>query len=360
VSRDYYSVLGVERGASAEEIKRAYRKLAHRHHPDKTGGDEEKFKEVNEAYQVLGDQDKRARYDQFGTAGETAGFGGFGGGGFNINFEDLGGMGDIFEQFFGGRPGPRTRPGVRHGEDVQIDATISFAESAHGAAKTMATRLHQTCERCQGNGAEPNTPIRECQTCRGSGTVTTARQTMLGTFAQTIPCPDCRGNGKRPEQPCTACRGEGRQLQTVTLDVAIPAGIADGQQLRLAGKGPVPAFGGRPGDIYVAIHVASDPTLTRDGTTVRSTATISFAEAALGTEREVGTLSGLYTITIPAGTQPGSEIRLAGQGFPSLQGGGRGDHLVRIMVEVPKRLSQKQRQLLEEFQKLPKKKGLLF
>lgn len=361
MSQDYYNVLGINRTATQEEIKRAYRQLAHQHHPDKASGNEEKFKEVNEAYQVLSDTAKRAHYDQFGTAGgNNSGFGGFGAQGFNVNFEDLGNMGDIFEQFFGGRGGARTRSQVRRGDDIQIDITISFAESAHGTGKNITTRLHQTCDRCQGNGAEPGTPIRECQTCRGSGTTTSTRQTMLGTFAQTIVCTDCRGAGKRPEQPCTVCRGEGRQRKNSQLGIHIPAGIADGQQLRLQGKGEVPAYGGIPGDVYVLIHVTPHQRLFREGNTIRSTETVSFAEAALGTERSVETINGPQNIAIAAGTQPGSEIRLAGQGFPSLQGGGKGDHLVRVTVEVPKRLSKKQRQLLQEFQGLKKKKGLLF
>ncbi len=360
MATDYYKVLGVPQTASAEEIKRAYRKLAHQHHPDKAGGSEEKFKEVNEAYQVLSDSEKRARYDRFGSADSGAGFGGFGAQGFNVNFEDLGAMGDIFEQFFGGRGGATGRTRVRRGDDVQIDTTISFLESAHGVDKRVSVRLHQTCEHCQGNGAEPNTPIRQCQTCQGSGTITATRQTMLGAFAQTTACPDCRGVGTRPETPCTICRGEGRQLKAVELTLTIPAGIADGQQLRLTGKGEVPAFGGVPGDVYVVIHVTPHPTLERDGHTVRSKEILSFTEAALGTERAITTVDGEEKLTIPAGTQPGTELRLSGHGFSSVRGGRRGDHVVTVTVEVPRRLSKKQRQLLEELHGLKKKKGLLF
>ena len=361
MSRDYYAVLGVDRTASAEDIKRAYRKLAHQHHPDKTSGDAEKFKEINEAYQVLSDTEKRARYDRFGDAGDNrGGFGGFEGGGFNINFEDLGNMGDIFSQFFGGRSTAGGRPAVRRGDDVALDTTISFIESAHGVRQDISPRLYQTCDHCHGNGAEPGTSIRECQTCRGSGNVVTSRQTMLGTFAQTTLCPDCHGAGKRPEKPCKVCRGEGRQLTTQKLTLDIPAGIADGQQLRLSGKGEVPPWGGIPGDLYVTIHVTSDARFVRSGNNVRSTAVISFAEAALGAERVIETIKGPQTIQIPAGTQPGTEIRLAGRGFSHVQGGGQGDHVVSVTIEVPRRLSKKQRQLLEEWQGLKKKKGLLF
>lgn len=318
MSQDYYSTLGVDRTASGEEIKRAYRKLAHQHHPDKGGGDEEKFKEVNEAYQVLGDQEKRAQYDRFGNAYSDMGGGS---GGFNVNFEDLGSMGDIFEQFFGGQGRGRSQPAVRRGHDIQVDTTISFLESAHGLQKELQLRIYQACEQCRGSGAEPNTPIRDCQTCQGSGHVTSARQTILGVFSQTTPCPDCRGVGQRPEKPCSACRGEGRQLKNTKLEIDIPAGIADGQQLRLSGKGEVPAYGGVTGDIYVSIHVTPHASLQRDGNHVRSTETVSIAEAALGAKREVETINGPQTITIAAGTQPETEVRLSGQGFHSLRGG---------------------------------------
>lgn len=356
MSQDYYTILGVSRTATSEDIKRAYRKLAHQYHPDKAGGNEEKFKEVNEAYQILSDKTKRSRYDRFGGAYEQMGEGA----GFNVNFEDLGHMGDIFEQFFGGRASSRGRQQVRRGDDIQIDTTISFMESAHGVTKDIMVRLYRACDHCRGSGAEPNTPIRDCQTCRGSGQVTSARHTILGVFSQTAVCPDCQGVGQRPEKPCRSCRGEGRQMRNMKLAVDVPAGIADGQHLRLAGKGEAPAYGGVLGDIYVSIHVAAHQRLRRDGDDVRSTEVISFAEAALGSRRDVETINGRQTITIPAGTQPGTELRLAGQGFPHIRGGRAGDYLVTVTVEVPRKLSKKQRHLLEEFQGLPKKWGLLF
>jgi molecular chaperone DnaJ len=362
VPSDYYDILGVTRTASSDEIKRAYRQLAHQHHPDKTGGNEEKFKEVNEAYQVLNDSQKRAHYDQFGQArGNQSGeYGGFGNQGFNVNFEDLGHMGDIFEQFFGGQRHSQARPTVRRGDDIQVDTSISFIESAHGVAKSMNTRLYQTCESCGGNGAQANTPIRACQTCRGSGHVTSNRQTMLGTFSEDVLCPDCHGVGKRPEKPCATCRGVGRQLRNKRLEFDIPAGIADGQQLRLSGQGEVPAYGGISGDIYINIHVTPHPQLRRDGNNIRSTATVSFAEAALGTARNVETINGQHELNIPAGIQPGTQLRLAEQGFRSLRGGRSGDHLISINIEIPKKLSKRQRQLLEEFQGIKRKRGLLF
>lgn len=359
---DYYNILGVARTATGGEIKRAYRKLAHQHHPDKAGGDEEKFKEVNEAYQVLSDAKKREQYDQFGNAAGNPGegFEGFRSQGFNVNFEDLGHMGDIFEQFFGRGRGGQARPTVRQGDDIQVDATISFIESAHGVAKSIPTRIYQACEHCGGSGAKPSTPIRECQTCRGSGHITSTRQTMLGNFSQDVLCPDCRGIGKRPDQPCSTCRGTGRQLRNKKLEFNIPAGIADGQQLRLSGQGEVPAYGGLLGDLYINIHVTPHPVLRRDGTNIRSTETVSFAEAALGTQREIETINGQEQLNIPAGTQPGTQLRLAEQGFPNLRGGRAGDHFVTVTVEIPKKLSKRQKELLEEFQGTKKKRGLLF
>lgn len=359
MNQDYYGVLGVAREATTDEIKRAYRKLAHRYHPDKDGGNEEKFKEINEAYQVLGDAKKRAKFDQFGQS-----FDGFnaGSGGFNFNYEDLGGMGDIFEQFFGraerGRAGQASH--IRRGDDIQVDTTIAFAEAASGATKTLTVRLYHTCDHCQGHGAEPGTPIRQCQTCQGTGHVTSARQTILGIFSQTAACPDCRSLGKRPEQPCRACRGEGRQLKNRRIELNVPAGIDDGQQLRLSGQGELPAYGGVPGDLYVKIHVSPHPRLRREGSTIRSTETISFTEAALGVTRDVETIDGKYSLKIPPGTQPNTEFRLPGRGFPSLRSAGQGDHLVLVTIEVPKRLSKKHRQLLEELAGTKPKRRLLF
>jgi len=359
MAADYYNVLGVERTATADDIKRAYRKLAHQHHPDKDGGDEEKFKEINAAYQVLSNDQKRAQYDQFGSTFEEAGAGGGPGagfGGFNVNPEDLGDLGGIFEQFFGGRANSRSR-GVRRGQDVAVDVTISFAEAAQGLIRDVTTRLAQACSRCHGNGAEPGTPIKDCATCQGSGTVNTTRQTMLGVFSQATVCPTCHGDGKQADTPCTKCRGEGRETADRTLEINIPAGIADGQTIRLTGKGEAPPRGGVAGDLYVTVHVAAVDNLVRDGDHVRTTASITFADAALGTTITVPTITGTAELAIPPGTQPGSELTLSGQGFPSLSGSGVGDEIVTVAVEVPKKLSRKQRSLLEQF-KQAKPRGL--
>lgn len=354
MAEDFYSVLGVERGATKEEIKRAYRKLAHQHHPDKSGGDEEQFKQVNEAYQVLSDDQKRAQYDQFGQAFEgNPGPGA--GGGFNINFEDLGGFTDVFEQFFGGGARSNSRQRVRRGDDIAVDVTIDLIESAQGVVQEITTHLHQSCATCHGSGAEPGTPIKDCGTCQGSGSVSTARQTMFGTFAQRTTCPDCQGKGKRAEKKCQACRGEGRIRTKRTLEVNIPAGIAEGQTIRLSGKGEVPPRGGVSGDMYITIHVAPHRQLRRDGNDVRSRTTISFVEAALGTRVTVPTLEGTETILVAPGTQPSSELTLEGKGFPLLQGGQRGDQIVTVTVEIPRKLSRAQKKLLEEFKATPSK-----
>lgn len=360
---DFYETLGVSRSATQEEIKKAYRRLAHKHHPDKGGGDEEKFKEINSAYEVLRDAKKRAQYDQFGNAfdGSNQGpFGGFGNSGFTINMDDLGGMGDIFESFFGtGRSRARGQ-GRKRGSDIETNVDISFRESAVGVVKNVQQRLYAVCSKCAGNGAEPGTPIITCDICKGSGTRTQNFQTPLGTFAQRTVCPTCSGEGKIAKTPCSVCRGEGREKTTRALDISIPAGIADGQTIRLTEKGEAPLKGGTPGDLYVNVHVRPDTTLSREGNDIRSQLTISFIDAALGVVKEVETLSGTRNLQIPAGTQPHTEFKLSGLGFPHLQSSGRGNHIVTVNIEIPKKLSKKQRELLEKFREAPQKKGLFF
>ncbi|MEX0650236.1 MAG: molecular chaperone DnaJ [Candidatus Andersenbacteria bacterium] len=354
---DYYETLGISRDASPEDVKKAYRKMAHKYHPDKQGGDEEKFKEVNEAYQVLGDEEKRRQYEQFGQTFEGTGAGPFGGENININFEDLGGIGDIFETFFGGGGRSRTRQRVRRGNDVPVDMIISFSESATGVQREITHRIYQTCSHCQGNGAEPGTPIETCATCSGTGVITQSRSTPLGVFSQQSVCPTCQGEGKQAKTVCSECGGQGRELKDRTLTVDVPAGIADGQTIRISGKGEVPARGGIPGDLFVTIHVASDKYMRREGNNVVSEATIPFTDAILGTNISVKTLAGDKEITIASGTQPETTVRLQGQGFPSLSGSGRGDHIVTVHIDIPRKLSRKQKELLEEFKK-SKKKGL--
>ena len=355
MAKDYYAILGVDRASTVQDIKRAYRRLAHKYHPDKTGGDEEKFKEVSAAYQVLSDEKKRAQYDRFGQTFEEgpSGFNPFGAAG-SVNFEDLGNVGDIFEQFFGGRPRADRR---RAGRDVGIDVTIPFADSAQDTTRTLSHRLQQTCSRCHGNGAQPGTPIKECSTCRGRGTITAAQRTVLGTFTTSRPCPTCGGEGKQAETKCSQCKGFGREMKDRTLEIEIPAGIADGQAIRLTGKGEAGQQGGPAGDLYVTVHVTPHRALQRDGSDVRSTVTIPFTDAALGTHLTVETLAGKEDLTIPAGTQPGAELTLPRLGFPELGNARRGDHRITVQVEIPRRLSRRQKQLLSEF-KTAKRRGI--
>lgn len=358
MAEDLYQVLGVDRTATADDIKRAYRRLAHQHHPDKSGGDEEKFKHINAAYQVLSDPAKRAKYDRFGATDDMGGgaggpFSGFGTQGFNINVEDLGGFGDIFEQFFGGAGPRRAR---RRGQDVSVDVEISFIESAARTKKQISLRLLSRCNTCQGNGAKPGTLIISCATCGGSGTVSQTQQTMFGVFAQRTVCTTCGGEGKVPKEACPTCRGEGRVRQQKTLAVTIPAGIADGQMIRIDGQGEAAPRGGEAGDLYVRVHVKSHPHLQRDGRDIHTNAAISFIDATLGTAVQVDTLEGKKAISIPAGTQPGSEIRLSHAGFPSIGGSSRGDEIVTITVTIPKKVTRQQKQLLEEFNQSQAKK----
>lgn len=354
MAKDYYNVLGVTQTATQDEIKRAYRRLAHKYHPDKDGGDEERFKEIAEAYQILSDQEKRSQYDQFGQTFDSAGAGGNPFGGFNVNFEDIGGFGDIFEQFFG-RAGGRAARGVRRGQDVGIDATLTFVESAQPMARDLSLHLFATCEQCHGNGAEPGTPITDCPTCKGSGTVRTTQQSIFGMVAQATVCPDCHGEGKRATKPCTVCRGEGRVKRTQELSVNIPAGIADGQTIRVTGKGEAPPRGGIAGDLFITVHVTPHPVLRREGDDVHVPVSVSFAAAALGATVTVETLKGQEELAIPAGTQPGASLTVAGQGFPNVQTGRRGDQVVTVNVEIPKRLSRRQRELLADFEKAEKR-----
>ncbi|MFH1354275.1 MAG: molecular chaperone DnaJ [bacterium] len=351
---DHYQILGVERTATAQEIKRAYRRLAHQYHPDKDGGDEAKFKKINAAYQILSDENKRSQYDQFGQGFDGAGgFGGAGSPHINVNFEDLGDIGSIFDQFFGGRSSRGTRQ--QQGDDIGVDTTISFIESAHGLKKELTHRLYQTCPRCHGNQAEPGTPINNCTICRGTGTTSTTRQTMLGVFSQRSVCSACQGEGKKIVTPCTECRGEGRTLSNRTLIVNIPPGIADGQTIRIAGQGAA-GRGGAPGDLYVTVHVKPHAALRRDGDNVRSSIEIPFTEAALGTTVKIETLEDKKKLNIPAGTQPGTEFTINSLGFPRLDSTNRGDHIVTANITIPKRLTRHQHKLLTEFKQTRRRK----
>ncbi len=354
---DYYKILGIDKTASPEEVKKAYRKLAHQHHPDKDGGNEEKFKEINEAYQILSDDQKRAQYNQFGSTFEDGNpFGGFSSGGWQFNMDDLGGFGDIFETFFGGQGFRQTRTRTRRGHDIAIDIEITFVESAVGRQKDIKHRVFVPCTHCHGNGAEPGTPIETCAQCHGPGAVNSTRRTPFGIFTQRVICPTCQGEGKTVKTPCLVCRGEGRERQERTLTVEIPAGIADGQTVRIAGRGEAPPRGGAAGDLLVSVHVQPHLTMYRDGGHVRSNVDVSFIDATLGTTVTVATLAGDRTLEIPSGTQPSTEFRFEKRGFPQLGGSQRGDHIVTVDIVIPRRLSHKQRQLLEEFRSQKKRR----
>jgi molecular chaperone DnaJ len=360
--RDYYEVLGVSKSASADEIKKAFRRLAVQHHPDKEGGDETKFKEINEAYEVLKDQQKRQRYDQFGHAGVggaggggRAGgnpFEGFSQGGQNINFEDLGGFGDLFGSMFG-QGGRQARP--NRGQDVATEVTITFEQAVFGVEKELSLALDDTCTHCKGNGAEPGHSVKACPTCHGTGQVNRVMNTIFGQIQQTTVCDHCRGRGKVPEKSCTVCHGKGTERQTQKIKLKIPAGIDDGAAIRLGGRGQA-VQGGEKGDLYVNIRVKPHKDFTREGNLILSTQTIDMVTAALGGTADVKTVDGELTIKIPAGTQSGTDFRLAEHGVPHLRGTGRGAHIVTIKVATPTKLTKRQKELLQNFHEPAKKR----
>lgn len=359
--RDYYEILGIAKSASADEIKKAFRKLAVKYHPDKEGGDETKFKEANEAYEVLKDAEKRQRYDQFGHAGVGGSSGGGGaaggnpfagfGGAQNINFEDLGGFGDLFGSMFGG--GRQQRP--NRGQDVATEMTISFEEAVFGAEKSINLTLDDVCSHCKGNGAEPGHSVKTCPTCQGTGQVNRAMNTIFGNIQQTTTCDTCRGRGKVPEKLCSVCHGKGTERKTQTINLKIPAGIDDGATIRVGGRGQA-VQGGEKGDLYVNIRVKPDKDFTREGDLILSAEKIDVATAALGGTTVVKTIDGELTIKIPAGTQSGTDFKLPGHGVPHLRGDGRGAHIVTVKVMTPTKLSKRQKELLEEFSRLQGKR----
>jgi len=348
--RDYYEVLGVSKGASDDEIKKAYRKLAKKYHPDVNPGDaaaEAKFKEVNEAYEVLSDPAKRSKYDQFGHAGVDPNFGGFGGGfngaGFDID------LNDIFSAFTGGYGGARPRTGPQKGESLRTSLYITFEEAAFGCEKEVAITRTEQCETCHGSGCAPGATPEICPDCQGSGVVRTQQRTIMGTFATTTTCPKCGGRGKIIHQPCPDCRGAGATKKQKKITVKVPAGIDNGQSISLRGQGNAGANGGPPGDLIITIGVRSHERFVREGSDVLSEEPVSFVQAALGAELEIPTIDGKVKYTLPEGTQPGTTFRLRGQGIPYLNGKGRGDHYVTVRVEVPRSLSGAQKEALRKF-----------
>ena len=346
--RDYYEVLGVERGADDAAIKRAFRKLAQQWHPDVNtdAAAQERFKEINEAYQVLSDPQRRQQYDMFGRAGVNGagGAGGFDGAGF-------GGFSDIFDAFFGGSMGGaarRARP--QTGSDLRYDLRITFEEAILGTTKEIEFPVLSRCETCGGNGAKPGTEPITCPQCNGRGEIRGVRNTMLGQMINVTTCPRCKGDGRVVETPCETCRGEGRVERKRTLQVTIPPGIDEGHQIRLSNEGEAGPRGGLAGSLYVAVHVTPHPTLRRDGTELVYETSVGLAQAALGTTILVPTVEGEDSVEVKAGTQPGTEIRLRGKGVPYLRRPGqRGDLHVIVDVDVPQRLSRAQREALEAY-----------
>ncbi len=352
--RDYYEVLGVQKGASDTEIKKAYRKLAKENHPDLNPGDqgaEARFKEINEAYEILSDKDKRARYDQFGFAGVDPSYGGGGyGGGFDGSF-DFGDLGDIFGSFFGGGFGgaSRSRSGPQRGESLRTSLTITFEEAAFGCEKEVSLERVEQCDTCGGTGAAPGTTPETCSNCGGTGTVQQRRQTPMGVFATTSPCPRCGGKGKIISSPCKSCNGTGQMRRRKTVKVSIPAGIDNGQIISLRGQGNAGKNGGPSGDLQIIISVQSHPLFRRDGTNVYCDAPITFTQAVLGGELEIPTIDGKVKYDIPEGTQTGATFRLRGKGIPNVNGRGRGDQFVTVHIETPRNLSREQKEALRKF-----------
>ncbi len=352
--RDYYEVLGVNKDASDDEIKKAYRKMAKQYHPDLNPGDknaEAKFKEANEAYEVLSDSDKRAKYDRFGHAGVDpsygAGQGGFGGGFGGMDFD----LGDIFSSFFGGGfgGGQRANPNApQRGSDIQVSITVSFEEAAKGCKRTLDVQRIEVCDECSGTGAAKGTTTKTCPDCNGRGQVTTQQRTPFGIIQSSKPCPKCGGRGTVIPNPCGKCKGNGRIRRPVKIDVNVPAGIDDGQVFSMRGQGNRGVNGGPAGDLRVGVNVRPHPFFEREGNNVWCDVTISFAQAALGDELLVPTLDGKVKYTVPAGTQSGSVFKLKDRGIQNVNGRGRGDQLVRIFVEVPKKLTQHQKDLIKE------------
>lgn len=371
MARDYYEILGVNKGASDDDIKRAYRRLAQKYHPDKQGGDEAKFKEINEAYQVLSDKQKRSQYDQYGQTFEQAqaqgqgGFGGFEGfrdfsgfaeafrnganGGINFEFGG-GGFEDIFSDVFGGRRGGRGRS-RKQGEDIAVDIELTLEDAYKGVEREINIYKRASCPTCKGSGAEPGSKMTACPTCKGKGEVRQTQRTILGSFTQVSVCPECGGEGKIPERKCHTCGGDGRVKENVPVKINIPAGVEDGMTLNLEGAGEAGPKGGTPGDLYVNIHIKPHKHFARQNSDLIYELEITFSQAVLGAKIEVPTITGKASLTIPAGIESGKVIRMQGEGMPRLNGRGKGDQYVKIKIKTPKSLTRKQKELLEELGK---------
>ncbi len=347
--RDYYDVLGIEKGASKEEIKKAYRKLARKYHPDvnKESDAEDKFKEAKEAYEVLSDDQKRAQYDQFGHAGAGGqGFGGFGDAG------DFGGFGDIFDMFFGGGGRSRDPNAPRQGEDVQYQVNLEFEEAVFGKEMDIQIPREEECGTCHGSGAKPGTKPETCTHCHGSGQLNQEQNTPFGRVVNRRVCPYCGGKGKVVKEKCATCHGDGRVKKTRKIHISIPAGIDEGQQIRVAGKGESGINGGPPGDLYVIVAIRPHDYFEREGDHIYCELPLTFTQAALGDEVEVPTVHGKVKLKIPAGTQSGKTFRLRGKGVPNVRGRGQGDQHIQVRVITPTKLTDRQKELLREFNEI--------
>jgi molecular chaperone DnaJ len=357
-NKNYYDILGVSKDASSDDIKKAFRKKAHEYHPDKKTGDEAKFKEINEAYQVLGNEQKRKQYDQFGTTfnqNQGPGAGGYSSwqdmGGFsqgNMDFDDLGdifsGMGDIFG-FGGSRRRPRSQA---RGSDLQMTIAVDLEDIVFGSEKNIELKKNVVCDHCEGSGAEPGSDIKTCSTCQGKGEVIRTQRTILGNIQTRAVCPDCQGEGKTYSQTCKKCSGEGRTQEKVQLTVKIPAGIDTGQSIRLSGQGEAGPKGSPAGDLFIKIKVNEHPEFIREEDNIRSTKEVKFSQLVLGDKVEVDTIDGKVILKIPAGTQSGTIFKLKSKGVNHLQSRGRGDHLVKVIAKTPKNLTKKQKVILKE------------
>lgn len=361
--RDYYEVLGVQKGATDDEIKKAFRQMAKKYHPDLHPGDaecEQKFKEVNEAYEVLSDPQKRANYDQFGFDGPQGGFGGAGGYGFSG--EGFSGFGDIFDTFFGGGTRASRNPNApQRGNDLRVDVRITFEEAAFGCEKEVEVLREEECDKCRGTGAKEGTQPETCPVCHGTGQVRSQQNTIFGSFASTHPCEHCRGTGKIVKEPCTQCKGKGRIRRRRKITVKIPAGIDNGQAITLRGEGEQGRKGGSNGDLYVRITVNKSDKFERRGSDLLLNVDIDYAKAVLGGEIQVPTLDGTANLKIPEGTQPGTRFRLKGQGVAYVNTQSKGDLYVTVNITVPQRLTNKQKDLLKAFDaEMGNKKKRLF
>lgn len=352
--KDPYETLGVGKNATEDEVKRAYRKLAQKYHPDRNKGDssaESKFKEANAAYEILSDKQKRSQYDQYGSAAFGQGAGGGGGagfGGFDFNGFEGGGFADIFESFFGGGSRSGSRSASQRGDDKEVHISITFEESVFGVEKDLAIPRIGSCETCGGSGAKPGSKVNTCLTCKGSGQVRVVRNSILGQMVTQQVCSACSGSGKVPEVRCTTCSGTGRKRLTEELRVRIPAGISDGSSIRLTGKGDAGTQGASAGDLYITVQVRESKEFRRKGYDLYSTIQIQIPQAALGDELKVKTIHGIVKLDIPAGTQHGKVFKIKGSGVPKLNTEGRGDHYVEIFITIPAKLSKKQRELYRQ------------